>query len=202
MLMQESLPFIKEFIERINEAIIEIEPNGSLSKAQKNWLSFCIMGILISNHLCWATFERISLGKYKLSALSWMFRYSKIAWGLLLQMSVRIVLRKYNITEGILVADDSDRKRAKVTKRIYKAHKIHDKSSGGCFNGQCVVFLLLVTEKVTIPVGFDFYMPDPVITQWNIEDKKLKKKGSKNTYVQQNHKEIPNIQLNKKLFCV
>ena len=124
MLMQESLAFVNEFIEQINNGLLEIDPDANLSKAQKRWLSFCIMGILISNRLCWAVFERISLGKYRLSALSWMFRYSKIPWNLLLQLSVQIVLKKYNLTKGVLVADDSEKKRATVTKRIYKAHKI------------------------------------------------------------------------------
>lgn len=179
MLVQESLPFISEFIKSINITIKEIAPEESLSKAQEKWLSFCLTAILISNRLCWATFERISLGKYKLSALSWMFRNSKMGWNLLLEVSIRIMLKRYGITKGIIVADDSDKKRSKVTKRIYKAHKIHDKSSGGSFHGQCVVFLLLVTEKVTIPIGFDFYMPDPAISKWNKEDKALRKQGVK-----------------------
>lgn len=137
---------------------------------------------MISNQLNWAKYERMSLGKYKLSGLSWMFRCSKIFWNLLLQASIEVILAKYSIKEGILVGDDSDKKRSKTTKRIYKVHKVYDKDSGGCYQGQTIVFLLLVTEKVTIPVGFDFYMPDPAISKWNKEDKKLRKKGIKKAY--------------------
>ena len=39
------------------------------------------------------------------------------------------------------------------------------------------MLLLLVTQSVTIPVGFAFYMPDPVLTAWTKEDKRLKKSG-------------------------
>jgi hypothetical protein len=44
-------------------------------------------------------------------------------------------------------------------------------------NEQTVVLLLLVTQSVTIPVGFAFYMPDPALTAWTKEDKRLKKQG-------------------------
>jgi hypothetical protein len=81
------------------------------------------MGILLSNSVCWATFERVGLGGYQRAALSWMFRWSKLFWPLLLHVSIMLVLRRYGITEGVLVGDDSDRQRAKVTKRIFRAHK-------------------------------------------------------------------------------
>jgi hypothetical protein len=37
--------------------------------------------------------------------------------------------------------------------------------------------LLLVTDSITFPVGFKFYMPDPAQTAWKKEDEKLRKKG-------------------------
>ena len=41
-----------------------------------------------------------------------------------------------------------------------------------------IVFLVLVTDKVTIPVGFKFYQPDPKKTAWTKNDNKLKKGGT------------------------
>jgi len=43
-------------------------------------------------------------------------------------------------------------------------------------NGQEIVFLFLVTPVVSIPVGFEFYMPDPALTAWRKQDEALKKK--------------------------
>jgi hypothetical protein len=43
--------------------------------------------------------------------------------------------------------------------------------------GQSLIFLLLITPKVTIPVGFVFYMPDPALTAWTKDDKRLKQAG-------------------------
>ena len=86
-----------------------------------------------------------------------------------------MVLEQHGITEGVLVIDESDRARSKRTKRLYKVHKQKHKLSGGYVNGQTVVLLLLVTPTVTFAVGYAFYMPDPVLTAWTKEDKRLKK---------------------------
>jgi hypothetical protein len=106
-----------------------------------------------------------------------MFRHSKLPWSLLLQVGIKLVLWRYGITEGVLAGDDSDRQRAKVTKRIFAAHKVFDKKTGGYFNGQTVVLLLLVTSKVSLPVGFRFYQPDPAVVQWKKTDDALKQQG-------------------------
>ncbi|MDM8561225.1 hypothetical protein [Candidatus Parabeggiatoa sp. HSG14] len=76
-----------------------------------------------------------------------------------------------------MVIDETDHRRAKRTKRIYKTHKQKDKKTGGYVNGQTIVFLLLVTNAITIPVGFVFYMPDPVLSAWKKNDENLKKEG-------------------------
>jgi len=106
-----------------------------------------------------------------------MFRDAKIYWNYLLQSSVTVLLKRYGIKEGVIAIDESDRARSKRTKRIHHVHKQKHKASGGYVNGQTVVLLLLVTESVSFPVGFAFYMPDPLLTKWNKEDKGLKKAG-------------------------
>lgn len=172
VIIGKTLPFVSAFIEFLDEGIKEHRPDSGLSRIQKGWLSFCIMAVLITNSVCWAKFERASFGKYSLAALSWMFRHSKIPWEILLQISVRIILLRFGITEGTLVIDDSEKKRSKKTKKIDFVHKLRDKD-GGFIMGQCIVFLILVTPLITIPVGFAFHMPDPAMTAWN----KLRKQG-------------------------
>ena len=130
MFIIKPLPFVKTFIDELNKGIKQYSPKSELSNIQKGWLSFCIMAIIYTNTVCWAKFERIGLGKYTLSALSWMFRNSKIPWNILLQISVSIVLQQYGITKGHLGIDDTDKKRSKRTKYISKVHKMKDKGSG------------------------------------------------------------------------
>jgi hypothetical protein len=177
MLITGPLPFITEFTEGINEIIGEYRPGYSLSLIQKSWLSFCITAIFITNSVCWAKFERAGLGQYSTAALSWMFRNSKIPWEFLLTAGVRLILKRFGITEGSIGIDDTDRKRSKKTKKISRVHKMKDKVSGGFIMGQCIVFLILVTPKITVPVGFSFYMPDPELTEWNKQKEELKKAG-------------------------
>jgi len=177
MLIDKPASFIQTFVEDLNDGLKELEPTAKLTRIQRTWLGFCLMGILLVNSVCWAKFERASLGGYKIAALSWMLRQSKIAWSLLLLTSVKLVLKQYRITEGVLVIDESDRTRCKRTCRIHKAHKLKDKMTGGYVNGQTIVLLLLVTDTVTLPVGFNFYMPDPVLSAWEKENKRLLKKG-------------------------
>ncbi len=93
-------------------------------------------------------------------------------------MSVRpSCFGRYGITHGSVAVDDSDKKRGKVTTRIFNAHKLKEKTSGGYINGQSIVLLLLVTPLVTLPVGFAFDMPDPALTAWKKADDTLKKQG-------------------------
>ncbi|MBF0363768.1 MAG: hypothetical protein HQK49_22300 [Oligoflexia bacterium] len=106
-----------------------------------------------------------------------MFRHSKIFWGRLLVSGAKTIFKKYQLKRGVLVIDDTDKTRAKITSRIFKTHKIYNTKTSGYFNGQSIVFLLLVTNKISIPVGFKFYHPDPVLNNWEKNDKELKKAG-------------------------
>jgi hypothetical protein len=106
-----------------------------------------------------------------------MFRNSKLAWDGLLRASVSLVPRRHGITEGVLVVDDNDHRRAKRTKRVWKAHKVYDKKTGGYFNGQCLVLLALVTPKVTVPVGFRLHQPAPKRAEREREDRRLRRAG-------------------------
>ena len=66
--------------------------------------------------MCWARFERASLGTYSLAALSWMFRHSKMPWDHLLVVSVQVILQHHGLTSGALVIDDTDNPRSKSAK--------------------------------------------------------------------------------------
>jgi hypothetical protein len=177
MLMSEPAQFIKTYVTDLSAVLGKLKSNAKLTEIQSVWLGLCLTGILLTNTVCWAKFQRACLGTYKIAALSWMFRDAKIAWDYLLMASVTLVLEQHGITEGVLVLDESDRARSKRTSRLHKVHKQKHKLSGGYVNGQTVVLLLLVTESVTFAVGHAFYMPDPVLTAWDKEDKRLRLQG-------------------------
>ena len=177
MILGKPAPFVRAFIEAVDTAIRAHQPHHAMSATQRAWLAFCITAVLVTNSICWARFERASLGTYSLAALSWMFRHSKIPWAQLLVASVRVILRHHGITSGSLVIDDTDNQRAKSAKALAHLYKLRDKESGGYIWGQSLVFLLLVTAKISIPVGLVFYQPAPELSAWYKKDKVLKKLG-------------------------
>src|SRR6266566_7055099 len=163
-----------------------------MAAIQRAWLAFCLTAILVTHSICWARFERASLGTYSLAALSWMFRHSKIPWDKLLVASVRVILRHHDITSGHLVIDDTDHPRSKSAKALAHLYKLRDKERGGYLWGQSLVFLVLVTPKISIPVGVVFYQPAPKLSAWYKMAKVLKKQGVPTT--QRPRKPAPNPQ--------
>ena len=176
MLIGAPLPFVDNYVDGLSEGLEKRQTGAGLTAGQKKWLSFCLMGILITESVCWQKFVRASLGRYSEALLSWYFR-CPMTWGLLVSISVDLVLESFFVWGGVLVLDDTGKKRSKVTKRIPYVHWFKDKEGTGSIRGQEVVFLVLVTPQVTIPVGFEFYQPDPAYTEWARREKRLKKQG-------------------------
>ena len=177
MVIGKPAPFVSAFVDAVDEAIREHSPRYGMSTMQRAWLAFCVTAVLITNAMCWARCERASLGTSSLAALSWMFRHSKIPWDELLVASVRVILRHYGLTCGSLVIDDTDNKRSKSAKTLAHLYKLRDKERGGDVWGQSLLFLLVVTPVITLPVGFPFYQPAPELSAWYKKDKALKKHG-------------------------
>jgi hypothetical protein len=177
MVIGKPAPFVSAFVDAVDAAIRTHQPQHALSVTQRTWLAFCITAVLVTNSICWARFERASLGAYAMAALSWMFRHSKIPWDHLLVASVRVILRHHGLTSGSLVIDDTDNPRSKSAKALAYLYKLRDKESGGYLWGQSLVFLVLVTPKISLPVGVVFYQPAPELSAWYKTDKSLKKQG-------------------------
>jgi len=99
------LIFVSQYIDAVNLALQQYDSSQSLGRIQKSWLAFCIMAIFMTRTVCWAKFERASLGKYSMAAISWMFRKSRIPWNWLLTASTMAIIGRYGITHGVLVLD-------------------------------------------------------------------------------------------------
>jgi hypothetical protein len=127
MVIGKPAPFVSAFVDAVDAAIRTHQPHHAMSVTQRTWLAFCITAVLVTNSMCWARFERASLGTYALAALSWMFRHRKIPWAQLLVASVRVILRHHGITSGSLVDDDTDNPRSKSAKALAYLYKLRDK---------------------------------------------------------------------------
>ena len=177
MILGKPAPFVRAFVEAVDNAIREHHPSHAMSATQRTWLAFCVTAVLVTNSICWARFERASLGTYSLAALSWMFRPSKLPWDKLLVASVRVIWRHHGITSGTLVIDDTDNPRSQSATTLAHLYKLREKESGGALWGHSLVFLVLVTPKISLPVGFVFYQPAPELSAWYKQEKALKKQG-------------------------
>ena len=166
MIIGKPAPFVSAFIATVDEAIRAQSPHHGLSATQRTWLAFCVTAVLVTNSICWARFDRAGLGTYALAAVSWMFRHSKIPWDELLGASVRVILHHEGLTSGSLVLDDTDNPRSKSAHTLAHLYTFHEKERGGYRWGQRLVFLVLVTPKISIPVGFAFYQPAPELSAW------------------------------------
>jgi hypothetical protein len=70
MIFTQLLSFITEFVEELDREIRQCAPNRKRSTVQRYGLSFCLMGILLANPVCWAAFARVGLGGDSQEALS------------------------------------------------------------------------------------------------------------------------------------
>jgi hypothetical protein len=192
MIIGKPAPFVSAFVTAVDEAIRAHQPSCGMSAIPRTWLAFCVTAVLVTNSICWARFERASLGTYSLAALSWMFRHSKMPWDQLLVASVRVILRHHGLTSGSLLIDDTDNPRSKSASTLAHLYKLRDKESGGYLWGQSLVLLVLVTPKISMPVGFVFYPPAPELSAWYKQEKVLKKQGVPST--QRPPKPAPNAQ--------
>ena len=159
------IQWVVDYIGALNESLQKIS-SKPLTKSQCGWFTIVLMGLVVAGTFNWAAFERRSLGECKESGLRWVFRHAKIAWVYLLQASLIHIFSHYEIQKGVLVLDDSDKMRSRNTSKIAGVHKVKDKKTGGYFEGQEFLFLLLVTEKITVPVRFRFYIPNPELKKW------------------------------------
>ena len=79
IITKDSAPFIQDYITSLNEILKSHSQGQELSMLQSMWLQFVILGMLVTNSLCWSKFERFGLQEYGKSALCWMFRQKTIA---------------------------------------------------------------------------------------------------------------------------
>ena len=112
------LSVVTTFLDALNESLDNISPNSRLTRIQTIGLSLILIGLILTETLNWAAFERRSLKKAKSSRLRWIFYYARIPWQRLLEASIRHILSHYNVNSGTVTFDDSEKQRTKKTTKI------------------------------------------------------------------------------------
>ena len=119
MVINDISNFVSLYIDALSSQLSLHDASYRLSLRQRGWLAFCITGLLLSNEINWSAYSRFSFGYYKISALSWMFRHSKINFDALFRASIRHILSTYGLTSGHIVFDDTDNERSKNALHIH-----------------------------------------------------------------------------------
>lgn len=178
MISRTGLPHLLEYVNSLNS---ELEQQGHrrISQIQTGMLMLVLLGMSLTQSLCWARIERISGGAIQDGTLSKWFYHGMKCWAYILRISSLVVIKRFGIKSGVLVFDDTDRGRSKNTDKIWGVHKTVLKGTGGFHFAQNVVFLILVTPTISIPVGFEFYRPDPEVKKWKNRDAQLRSQGMK-----------------------
>ncbi|MDC0535522.1 transposase [Francisellaceae bacterium] len=167
--------FVQSYVNTLSDTLSD--QGYKLSSKQKFFMGILLSVILLCNRICWSDVELTTMGKVTSKGVWWMYAKSNIPWDALFSSSVQMMLKMYGLSEGVLTIDDTENSRSKKTPLIAYTHKYYDKKSGGFKNGQELVFMVLVTSKITIPVGFAFYELDPTIEAWKKSNAKLIKEG-------------------------
>jgi hypothetical protein len=55
MLIGDTLPFIADFVEELDRGMQQLAPKAALTPGQKDWLGFCLQGILVTFSLSYVT---------------------------------------------------------------------------------------------------------------------------------------------------
>ena len=98
--------------------------------------------------------------------------FSKLFFG-----AIKLLFVKYEIKELAIAIDDTDRERSKNCKILPYVKKAICKATGGWIQAQNIVFIVLVTDKITIPIWFCFHRPANLTK----EQKKQCRRNSKKT---------------------
>ena len=58
MIIGKPAPFVRTFIDAVDQAIRQDHLGSGLSAMQRSWLAFCVTATLVTHSICWARFER------------------------------------------------------------------------------------------------------------------------------------------------
>jgi hypothetical protein len=53
MFITTPLPFVKAFVDELNNILEKDRLGQGLSRRQRGWLALCLTGILVTNSVCW-----------------------------------------------------------------------------------------------------------------------------------------------------
>lgn len=152
-----------------------ISANVSLSNKQTALISKLLTGMILLGSFKLSKIAALFLLQTSPHAMHGMLRRSGIPFRLLFWGGLKLMFQTFGIRTTTVQIDDTERVRSKNCKILPFVRKTICKVTGGWVQAQNIVFIVLVTDKVTFPCWFYFHRP-AVLTK---AQKKICKKNPK-----------------------
>lgn len=149
------------------------------SQPMQRTIGLLLTGILVIGTFCLSALQRASCGALSVKAVSELIHRSKLESVLyrLSLASLGLLISLCRISSARICIDECQVRRAKSCKKIFGAFWSRDRKTGGRIRGQEWVVLYMVTDRFSLPVLGLLYQPDPNLSRWAKEDKRLRKAG-------------------------
>jgi len=172
-MLEKPLNSVTRFVSLIAE-----QESIKLTKKQALFLSMLLTGMVLQGSFKVTRIATLFMLKFSAAAMYGMFRRARIPFDRLFWGCLKLIIQLFNVRKLVIAIDDTERERSKGCRILPFVRKAICKSTGGWVQAQNLVFLALVTDRVTIPIWFSFHRP----ARLTKEQKKRCKKNPKKIY--------------------
>lgn len=172
------LPAVVCLLTSLNDTL-SIVSGSKLSQRQQHTLAMILTGIVTNGTLNITRIASACFGGISLAVISAFVHRSQIPWIKLQFAAVLHILQSFDIKKIHLQIDDTDLGHSKAVKILFGVFRTIHKPTNGYQNAQNLVLLTACAYGVSFPLGFSFYRPDPVLTDWHKKQKEAAKKKKK-----------------------
>ena len=146
-----------------------------LTRKQLLMLTRLLSGMILLGSLKISGVAAFFLMQVSPAAIYAMLRRAKIPYKKMFWGSLKVIIELLKVRVITLAIDDTERERSKGCKFLPYVRKAICKATGGWIRAQNLVFIVLVTERATIPIWFCFHRP----VNLTKDQKKIVKKNPK-----------------------
>ena len=131
----------------------------TLTSKQAKLVARLLSGILLLGAFKVSRIAALFLMEISPPAIYAMLRRSAIPFDKLFWGSLKLVIGLFGVRTVTIAIDDTERERSKGCRALPFVRKAVCKLTGGWIQVQNLLFFVLVTDKVTIPIWFSFHRP-------------------------------------------
>ena len=166
-------------LKTVTDYVTKISESAGLALTAKQSL---LVSMLLSSVLLQGTFSvtgvaALFLMRLSPAAIYAMLRRSKIPFDRLFWGAIKLLFELFDIKDIVITIDDTERERSKQCRVLPFVRKAICKATGGWVQAQNIVFFVLVTDRVTIPIWFHFHRP----AKLSKDEKEICRKNPKRT---------------------